>query len=167
MKVLVVFIVILFFIVLFEILRELSSFQIIHYDICIQGLETSKKAVFLSDMHNHVYGEENVELYEEIKKQEPDVILIGGDMLVGKEKETYEIALGFVKKLPEIAPVFYANGNHEHRLKLYPKEYGDAAVKYEKELKEIGIDRLVNRHVEYNETMDLLEEFFPDTENGT
>ena len=49
-----------------------------------------------------------------------------------------------MKKLPQIAPVWCCNGNHEQRMheqqEIYGKEYGY----YEKELKKAGIHVLVN-----------------------
>lgn len=44
----------------------------------------SEQNYFLSDMHNHVYGKQNNKLFEAIKAEQPDLILIGGDMLVAK-----------------------------------------------------------------------------------
>ena len=41
-------------------------------------------------------------------------------MLVGKEDASYDIALDFTSQLPEIAPVLYATGNHEQRMRENP-----------------------------------------------
>ena len=49
----------------------------------------SEQNYFLSDLHNHVYGKQNNKLFEAIKTEQPDLILIGGDMLVAKM--TYNI----------------------------------------------------------------------------
>jgi len=50
--------------------------------------------------------------------------------------------------LGEKYPIFYGNGNHEHRMKLYPKTYGDMAKRYEEGLAQSGISPLVNRKEE-------------------
>ena len=55
----------------------------------------------------------------------PDMILIGGDMLVAKEGSSVQEALEFVKKLPHICQVYYTNGNHEQRMKENTDIYGD------------------------------------------
>ena len=54
--------------------------------------------------------------------------------------------MGFLTELAKKYPVYYGNGNHEHRLKLYPENYGDMAGRYEEALTKIGIHRLVNEH---------------------
>ena len=53
----------------------------------------SEQNYFLSDMHNHVYGKQNNKLFEAIKAEQPDLILIGGDMLVAKNDVRYQEAL--------------------------------------------------------------------------
>ena len=62
-----------------------------------------------------------------------------------------EPALHFLRELSKDYPVYYGNGNHEHRLKLYPKTYGDMGQRYAAALDEMGIRPLVNSHVELPE----------------
>lgn len=117
--------------------RELRSFVVTDYDIDsekLKGLEKELKIVFLSDLHNKVYGNNNESLIEAVRRQNPDLILITGDMLIGKAGVPYNAALNFVKQLPEIADVYYANGNHEQRMKEHPEIYGEAFAHYKSEL---------------------------------
>lgn len=137
-------------IVFLEIRRELAVFKRVQYNLYMEGLKTEKKVVFLSDLHNHVYGKNNCRLLEAIKSECPDMILIGGDMLVGKKNSSYYKALGFVKNLSEICPVYYANGNHEQRMKEIPENYKASFVKYKKELVSSGIQFLENDSVTLN-----------------
>ena len=123
MKILIILIVIIVLLVLLEMKRELSVFKTVRYPIRISGMRGDKKVVFLSDLHNHVYGKENTVLIDAIRRERPDYILIGGDMLVGKKKVSYQKALDFVKELPSVSPVYYANGNHEQRMKELPENY--------------------------------------------
>ena len=83
------------------------------------------KAVVLADLHNKRYGKENERLLQAIDEIGPDMILIAGDMLTAKPKATLDVAVGFLTELAKKYPVYYGNGNHEHRLKLYPENYGD------------------------------------------
>lgn len=130
-----------------EIYRELHNFCVTHYDITsrkLTGLKEPQTIVFLSDLHNHVYGKNNRPLLEAVQSEKPDHILIGGDMLVGKKGHDYSPALDFVKKLIPICPVYYANGNHEQRMKERPWEYGDVYGKYRQELLRAGVRFLEN-----------------------
>ena len=44
----------------------------------------------------------NCRLIDAVKKESPDLILIGGDMLVGKNGHSYEPALACVKELVKL-----------------------------------------------------------------
>ena len=49
----------LLIIVLLEMRRELNCFVKKEYTVTVDQLEKDKKIIFLSDMHNHVYGKDN------------------------------------------------------------------------------------------------------------
>ena len=103
-----------------ETARELRDFRLTKYRICspkLNGIRGTKKIIFLSDLHNRMYGKENERLLKSIKNQHPDLILIGGDMLVRKDGNSYDRTVRFLEKLPAICPVYCANGNHEQKLK--------------------------------------------------
>ncbi len=69
----------------------------------------------IADLHGFTYGKENKRLLEEMRRLNPDIIFIPGDMLVSKYSETYETALKTLKEFVKIAPVYYSYGNHESR----------------------------------------------------
>ena len=48
----------------------------------------------------------------------------------------------------KIAPVYYANGNHEQRMKEKPEKYGNAFVEYKKRLLDAGVCFLENESAE-------------------
>lgn len=130
-----------------EIYRELHHFRVTHYTIESQkfkGFSRDLNLIFLSDLHNRVYGEKNEPLLQAIRNEKPDLILIGGDMLVGKEDASYDIALDFTSQLPEIAPVLYAIGNHEQRMREKPEIYQAAYADYRQQLKDRGVLFLEN-----------------------
>lgn len=130
-----------------EIYRELHTFKVTKYSIKSEKFPAGGKTVkivFLSDLHNREYGRENENLYQALRTERPDLILIGGDMLVGKDRVSYEPALKFVQKLPAICPVYYANGNHEQRMKENPKEYSYSYADYKTMLEESGVVFLEN-----------------------
>lgn len=130
--------------------RELRTFQVTEYQVTsekLKDLKRKRRVVFLSDLHNYSYGEDNEELFEAVRDAAPDMILIGGDMLVRKDGTSYEETLRFLCRLPQIAPVYCANGNHEQRLKEYPEKYQQSYQAYKKGLEEAGIRMLENESV--------------------
>lgn len=132
---------------LIEMIRELRNFRVTKYRICSQklnGIKGEKKIIFLSDLHNRMYGEENKHLLESIRDQHPDLILIGGDMLVRKDGNSYDRTVRFLTKLPGICPVYCANGNHEQKLKELPDKYEQSYEEYKRALTASGIHMLEN-----------------------
>lgn len=145
----IILIIVAVFIVycLIEMIRELRDFRVTKYRICSQklnGIKREKKIIFLSDLHNRMYGEENERLLESIRNQYPDLILIGGDMLVRKDGNSYDKTVHFLAKLPGICPVYCANGNHEQKLKELPDKYEQSYEEYKKALTASGIHMLEN-----------------------
>ena len=145
----IILIIVAVFIVycLIEMIRELRDFRVTKYRICSQklnGIKREKKIIFLSDLHNRMYGEENERLLESIRNQHPDLILIGGDMLVRKDGNSYDKTVQFLAKLPGICPVYCANGNHEQKLKELPDKYEQSYEEYKKALTASGIHMLEN-----------------------
>ncbi|MDD3362797.1 MAG: metallophosphoesterase [Hespellia sp.] len=130
-----------------EIWRELHMFQVSHFLVASNKLKSwqkEKRIVLLADLHNKVYGNQNDILLQAIKEEHPDLILIAGDMLVGKPGCSPQVAVDFVTKLPDICPVYYGNGNHEQRMKEKPEKYGDVYAVYKKELVKSGVHLLEN-----------------------
>ena len=126
LNILIIAIVIIILGMIVENIRELHGFRTTVYNIAspkLAGLQEEKRIVFLSDLHNYSYGEENGRLFQAIISARPDLILIGGDMLVRKDGNSYEDTLRFLCRLPSICKVFYANGNHEQKLKERPEAY--------------------------------------------
>ena len=105
--------------------RKLTLTQYDINDTRIPAAFDGFRIVHLSDLHNAEYGERTCELLEMVKKSKPDVILVTGDMIIGKPNNDVCVALDFVNALCDIAPVYYSMGNHELRVNLYEDVYGD------------------------------------------
>lgn len=144
MKIVLTSFVIFIILILLEIRRELSFFKSVKYEIKVPGLKEEKTVVFLSDLHNHEYGNKNEGLLKAIRKEQPDLILVGGDMLVSKSGHSFQVAYEFVKYLPDICPVYCANGNHEQRMKIHPERYDISYAKYQEQLIKDGVHFLEN-----------------------
>ena len=136
-----------------EWIREIVTFEVTHYNIKSEKLNKSnheRKIVFISDLHNNRYGKNNEKLLATVKEQNPDLILIGGDMLVGKADVSSKVAESFVARLTEICPVYYSNGNHEQRMKVYPETFGTAFQEYKDRLIKSGVTFVENENVDFN-----------------
>lgn len=147
MELCIILFLICLFMIVFEVIRELCCFQVTHYTAGspkLAGLCRSRKIVFLSDLHNYRYGKKNKALYTAIEKEQPDLILIGGDMLIRSDGYTYEHTAEFLSGLPGICPVYYANGNHEQKLKERPGKYKQSYRDYKARLLKAGICFLEN-----------------------
>ena len=135
-----------------EWIREIRTFRTTHYDITsekLKSLKQEQKVLFLTDLHNNSYGKQNKRLLEAVRDQKPELILIGGDMLVGKKGKSAQVAADLVSQLAGICPVCYANGNHEQRMKVYPETYGNAFREYATPLSENGVIFLENKSMDF------------------
>ena len=110
----------------------LLGFLIFAYDannrLCVTELTCQNAAmppefegfciVQVSDLHNKVFGKENAPLIKRIKAQEPDIIVVTGDLVDTSTHTNIKKALLGIGQLAQIAPTYYVSGNHEHRLTL-------------------------------------------------
>jgi predicted MPP superfamily phosphohydrolase len=125
-------------------LYDTNRFVITGVELTDSRIKAPCRAVVVSDLHDKRFGKENEKLLEEIRAEEPDLILIAGDILTAHPHEKLKTAETFLTELSKIAPICYGNGNHEHRAKLYPETYGDLAKDYADLLSRVGIAPLVN-----------------------
>lgn len=88
------------------------ALDLTNYVLSSPKLTAPIRVVQLTDLHNSEFGEDNAELIDLVSRQHPDLILMTGDMLNGREDET-EIAVNLVRRLTEVAPVYFSYGNHE------------------------------------------------------
>ena len=97
-----------------------------YFEYTSPKLSEEIKAVILSDIHDHEFGEGNSELIFEVKENEPDIIFVLGDML-NDSSEDYHVAVELTRELAEIALTYYALGNHEiSYMETHGKELQDA-----------------------------------------
>ena len=144
--ILIMVIVMAAIILIWVMLYDSNRFVVREHKISDKRIKKTARAVVLADLHNKRYGRENEKLLEAIRQQKPDFILVAGDLITAKPGKSLKPAIEILKELVKIYPVYYANGNHEYRLKLYPKTYGNMAQEYGQALEELGIDPLVNSH---------------------
>lgn len=125
-----------------------NRFVVREHVFCDPRIRRDVRAVVLADLHNKKYGRDNELLIAAIREANPDMILVAGDLLTARPDAPLDTALHLLAALAADYPIYYGNGNHEHRLELYPDVYGDMAQRYGEGLAGLGIQPLVNAHVQ-------------------
>lgn len=134
--------------IMISILVDSKRFVKAEYSISSKKLKKDCKIVLLSDLHNKSFGKDNKRLIEAIEKVDPDFIVIAGDMMTSNgEKTRCFVPVKLLRHLASQYPVYYGNGNHEYRMKVYKKVYRDMYDKYKKELTSCGVCFLENESV--------------------
>ncbi|MCC6094292.1 MAG: metallophosphoesterase [Eubacterium sp.] len=146
------------------------------YKLSIQkpGIPSGSLTIcFFSDLHNCCRPEEAASIRSILQKNNPDLILCGGDSIVGKPGSPVEPAAAFLTSLaedwaakhPEHNPsgnmnstgnIYMGMGNHEYRTKIYPEVYGDMYPHFLAALQKSGHIILLQ-----NETADVLVRNLP------
>lgn len=104
----------LFLIILGEVWCSIHWLTVRNYEYQSEKLGSGQEldVVVLSDLHDHEFGEENEKLVKKIKEQEPDLILLDGDIL-NEDSENADVPCALIRKLKDVAPVYFSLGNHE------------------------------------------------------
>lgn len=89
------------------------------FSISSDKINSEIRIVQLSDLHNSVFGKNNEKLIQKIEEEEPDLILMTGDMLNGGEADK-TVIVSLIERLTEVAPVYVSYGNHEY---AYERNY--------------------------------------------
>lgn len=80
------------------------------------------KIVQISDLHNAVFGKDNSRLLDKIREQQPDIIVITGDIADSNHTDL-DVAVDFCREAAEISPCYYITGNHEMWLDDDERQY--------------------------------------------
>ncbi len=139
--------VILFLFFMIVNICDMNRFVVREYVFTTDKTEREFCFAFLSDLHNKNYGKENEKLIKAIDDAAPDVLLVGGDMIVASPGKTNDHAKKLMAVLAEKYQVFYGMGNHEYRSDIYPEKYGDMYAEYTEPLKKQGVVFLRNETV--------------------
>lgn len=83
-----------------------------NYIIQADKINNSIRIALISDLHSCKYGEKEQELIEAVNAQNPDVIMMTGDIFddnISDENTEY-----FIQGVAEKYPCYYVTGNHEY-----------------------------------------------------
>ena len=127
--------------------RDMNRFVVRHYEIHSDKIAKDVTFCLLSDLHEKTYGENNSELVEAIEKEDPDIVLIAGDMITGQNsthKTNMKPAVMLIRRLAERFPVYAANGNHEYKMFILGGKYEKVYRRYARALQRSGVVLLRN-----------------------
>lgn len=116
-----------------------QGLSIVRYGLSSDKIASDITAVVVSDLHSTKYGRGQNELVDAILENEPDIILVPGDM-VDEERDPAP-AFTLLKQLVRIAPTFMVTGNHEY--------YGGRACDIIREVRSFGIRLLFGDGVSF------------------
>lgn len=102
-------------------------------------IKKDRTLVFLTDLHDKSFGEDNLELLNIIGRFNPDAVLIGGDMMICKRSANIYKTLDLCERLTDKYPLYYANGNHELRMAAHPDRYEGSYMHFKRALLDMGV----------------------------
>lgn len=110
------------------------SMKNINYTVSSEKLDKDIRVVFISDLHNCIYGgRDQSELMAAVDSAQPDIVLFGGDVIDAWSKT--DNALTIMKMVHEKYPCAYTPGNHE--------EMRDDKEEFFEQVKSVGIPLLL------------------------
>lgn len=105
------------------------------------------RIVQISDLHNAVFGKDNQKLLAQIKKAQPDLIVITGD-LINSYHPDLDNALTFTGAACKLAPCYFVAGNHESRISGY--------AQFQQDLMDTGVIVLENKTAQISRDRQIL-----------
>lgn len=134
------------------------SIALLHTNLNIKTAEyrmhkknTHLNIVQLSDLHNYEYGQNNKRLINKIKNAKPDIIVMTGDMIDAAKTDITK-TLDLIRKLINMCPCIYTEGNHE---KSYAATNPEKYNYFINKLKEIGVHVLMNDVFHFKNNIDI------------
>lgn len=145
-----IILILIFAFVVAVIYHDTHTFVVRNYEVLSDKVERDYTFVLLSDLHGYEFGKDNVKLYEAVDEVSPDAILVSGDMFTAekiKGEIQYRPGFELLSSLSSKYKIYYGNGNHEHKMKVFTKEYGNFYDRYRNKLTQKGIVFLENDSV--------------------
>ena len=118
---------------------ETDSLEITKYEIENEKIPKefdNFKIVQISDLHNKSFGKGNKRLLEKIDSQNPDIVVITGDLVEGDNKD-FDVALNLIDELLKKYKVYHIIGNHEQK----------SLIKKHKQLYKTYFDKLYKKNI--------------------
>lgn len=88
-----------------------NEIVITRYELSSPKVKSDLRIALITDLHSDKYKEDQLEIYNKLKKENPDLIIMSGDIIDDVMPPTRGYKT--VKYFPKIAPSYYVTGNHE------------------------------------------------------
>ena len=131
-----------------------SPLEVCHYNIYSDKIRKDIRLAVLADLHNCMLEDNGDRLFHVIAKEEPDLVVIAGDLYGGSYGDDPSKVSDFLVRLTDAYPVIYGMGNHERKtidkkekiLRSGLNEYRSQRVEMKRGLKRAGIRILSNTY---------------------
>ncbi len=103
-----------------------------NYTIKTAKVSAGIRIVFITDLHNSLYGKGQQKLINAVEEANPDIIIFGGDIADKTQRDYPKNSYIIAKYLGEKYPCFYSMGNHEYARgdsELIKKQLGEYGIK--------------------------------------
>ena len=125
-------------------ISDVNFFRTVRYEISSEKLEKDYSFVLLTDLHCKRFGPKNVRLLSEVKKLNPDSVLISGDLITANKRVSTKPAEELIESLSGQYPIYYGMGNHENKICECKEMYGSMYDDYSAELLKSGVTMMGN-----------------------
>lgn len=129
---------------------EMKQLVVQNYTVSFRNLPEAFdgcRIVQLSDLHGNRFGKNQERLLMEIEKQNPDYIMVTGDMVTDCYDKSVSGLLLFLTELCSRYRVYYEPGNHETRALSRGEEEIRQYMEFCEAVKNTGVHYLENRKV--------------------
>ena len=119
----IMLIIVLLLLLSFYLYYQNNYLEVTNYSLENEKIPSSfndYKIAQISDFHNTKSKKLTNSLIEKLKKEQPNIIVITGD-LIDARKTDIDVATHFIEEISNIAPIYYVTGNHEVSTKDYEK----------------------------------------------
>lgn len=114
------------------------------------------KFLLISDLHSNDYGINLHEVIDVIKRENPDAILLAGDIINRKISDNVITIIKFISAIARRYKIFYALGNHEYKIKMNQEDYGNFYQEYKNVLIDAGVTFLEDETVVLSKNNDKI-----------
>ncbi len=89
-----------------------NGLHVVRYTVTDERIAAPVRIALVTDLHACVYGDGQRELLDAIKAEQPDLLLLGGDLFDVSLPDAG--AAAFLRGLPARLPRYFVTGNHEY-----------------------------------------------------